>query len=155
LRHSAGIGANAFALPDGTIYMTDDLVKDVRDENEILAVLLHEAGHVARAHSMRLLIENSGISLFFFALTGSADFAGMPVALVTRAYSRNMETEADDFAADRLKEIGLQPNLLAKALEALQKSHKESSEIPAFLASHPLTDDRIKRLNEKSHEKAD
>lgn len=50
------IGANAFALPDGTLVVTDELVELAGDnDDEVLAVLAHELGHIHERHGLRLL----------------------------------------------------------------------------------------------------
>ncbi|MYJ24693.1 MAG: M48 family metallopeptidase, partial [Holophagales bacterium] len=40
------LGANAFALPGGTVVVTDELVELAEHDEEIIAVLAHELGHV-------------------------------------------------------------------------------------------------------------
>ena len=44
-RHAPGLGPNAFVLPNGLVVMTDQLVTLAGDDEELLAVLAHEAGH--------------------------------------------------------------------------------------------------------------
>jgi Zn-dependent protease with chaperone function len=44
---------NAFALPGGTIVVTDEMVAAVGSDDELLAVLDHEIGHVRGRHAMR------------------------------------------------------------------------------------------------------
>ena len=46
LRACGRIGPNAFALPGGAIVVTDDLVKLAQNDQQVLAVLAHEIGHV-------------------------------------------------------------------------------------------------------------
>ena len=41
-RRSRQLGSNAFTLPDGTIILLDDLVKSMKDDRQIVAVLSHE-----------------------------------------------------------------------------------------------------------------
>ena len=48
------IGPNSFALPGGTMVMTDELVKRVdADEGILVGVLGHELGHLRHRHGMR------------------------------------------------------------------------------------------------------
>jgi Peptidase family M48 len=47
-RASPRIGANAFALPGGTIIMTDELVAAAKSDDEIAGVLAHEIAHVIK-----------------------------------------------------------------------------------------------------------
>ena len=47
------VGANAFALPGGTVFVTDQLIALAQSDREILGVLAHETGHVEHRHAMR------------------------------------------------------------------------------------------------------
>lgn len=95
------IGANAFALPDGTMIFTDEIVHLAKNDDELLAVLAHEIGHVKYRHTIRAAIQGSVISFGVAMLTGdlsaaSSLLAGLPVLITTMSYSRNFEREADD-----------------------------------------------------------
>ena len=69
LRRSEVVGANAFALPDGTIVVTDALVHLAENDEELLAVLAHEIGHVVHHHALRSVMQNSAVALLLaFAL---------------------------------------------------------------------------------------
>ncbi|MGI8747490.1 MAG: M48 family metallopeptidase, partial [Deinococcus sp.] len=47
------VGANAFALPGGTVFLTDELVRLARGDAELMGVLAHELGHVEHRHAMQ------------------------------------------------------------------------------------------------------
>ena len=47
------MGLNAAALPNNTIIVTDELVKLNGADEEVLAVLAHEQGHLVQKHSMQ------------------------------------------------------------------------------------------------------
>jgi Zn-dependent protease with chaperone function len=100
-RGGGAIGANAFALPDGTVVFTDEIVHLAKNDDELLAVLAHEIGHVKYRHAMRSAIQGSVISFGVAMLTGDLSaasnlLAGLPVLITTMSYSRNFEREADD-----------------------------------------------------------
>ncbi len=60
-REGGAIGPNAFALPSGTIILTDELVDIAGDDNDmVLAVLAHEIGHVDKKHSLRQIYRAAG-----------------------------------------------------------------------------------------------
>lgn len=141
------IGANAFVLPDGTTYLTDECVEALADENMLFAVLLHEAGHVVYHHSVQSLITTTGIGFLIFTIFGNVDIAAVPALLLSLGYSRENEFEADAFAAELLRKSGLDPVILADALDRMEKSHKaDHSGIPSLLSSHPVTAERRARL---------
>lgn len=156
-RRSADMGANAFALPDGTLVVLDDLVALTQDDNEIDAVLAHELGHVQRRHGVRMLLQSSivGLALSWYIGDFSTLLAGAPTILLQAKYSRDMESEADAYAAQMLQHNGLPTCLLADILGKLEASHqkgahprsKQTENIAAdFLSSHPATRERIRAL---------
>ena len=138
------LGANAFALPDNTIYVTDELVELAGTEEEVMAVIFHEIGHVHFRHSLIQMIQDSSISLIFFVLIGG-DWINLPVLLVGNSYSRDHERAADDFAMAELRARGIESARFAEILEKMSKSNGESSPL-SFLSTHPLTEERSRRL---------
>jgi len=60
---SSPIGANAFALPGGSVIITDKLIK-LANLEQLRAVLYHEIGHVKLNHGLKMIIEQAGVSLF-------------------------------------------------------------------------------------------
>jgi Zn-dependent protease with chaperone function len=151
LTRKSKIGPNAFALPDGTVLVTDALVELAEDREQLLAVLLHESGHVFHRHSLRMLIESSAISLFIFTMVGGLDLTQIPLAILANAYSRAYELEADQFAGQELLKRNLSPVKLAEMLELItkrvgQKSEDQEKGGTDFLSTHPSTSERIIRL---------
>ena len=95
-RKSDLIGPNALALPSGVIVVTDELVLLAEHEEELIAVLAHEIGHVMNRHTLRRLLQNSAAALVIASLTGdvtslTALSAGMPTLLLETKYSRAFE----------------------------------------------------------------
>jgi Zn-dependent protease with chaperone function len=121
-RGSPELGANALALPSGTIVVTDALVQLARDDREILGVLAHEAGHVEARHGMRQVLQASALVLVVGLAVG--DFtslaAAAPTVLLQAKYSRDFEREADTYAADMLRANGIRPAVLADMLERVE-----------------------------------
>lgn len=146
LRRGPGFGANAFALPNGTIYVTDEIVAKLPVDDELLAVLFHEVGHVVNRHGLRTMIEDFGISTINSALSGEVLWTALPNDLLASGYSRNFEREADLFSAMELKKLGLAPRLLAEALRNIEGTQRAQSEVFDPLSSHPSTAERVKWL---------
>lgn len=148
-RSSDVIGANAFALPGGTIVITDDLIELAQSDDEVLAIIAHEIGHIERRHIVRGLIQNSLVAVMVTAVTAdaatlTAAVAGLPVLLVQTEYSREFETEADQFAFALLRDQGLSPAAFADIMERLQELYPDpTAEQLNFLSSHPLMEGRI------------
>jgi predicted Zn-dependent protease len=147
-RASKFIGANAFALPSGIVVMTDDLVRLARRDEEIMAVLAHELGHVRHRHTMRRLLEASATGLIIAAVTGdvasaTSIAAAAPAVLVQTKYSRDNEREADAYSVELLGKAGLSPRYMATILGRLEAKYGGRRRgLPDFLASHPATRER-------------
>lgn len=154
-RSSKAIGANAFALPGGTVVVTDQLIALAGNDQEILAVLAHELGHVSERHPMRQLLQSSvvGLAMTWYLGDVSSLLAAAPTLLLETSYSRDFERSADRYAAGLLSKNRIAPARLADMLEKLEISHlgeKESiaqpSRIARFFSTHPDTGERISEL---------
>lgn len=158
-RSSPRMGPNAFALPDGTIVMLDELVELSSDDNEIVAVLAHERGHIEQRHAMRMVLQSSVVGLVMTWYMGDVStlLATVPAVILQATYSRDMERESDEYAERTLKFNGLSPCLLATALEKLEAAHRsrnekmppqnEAKEVAMdYLSSHPATAERIQQM---------
>jgi len=148
-RDAETLGANAMALPSGAIYMTDQLVGLTTDDRVLMAVIAHEAGHVKRRHGLRQMIQGATVGALITWYFGdfSALGAAAPASLLQAKYSRDLEREADAYAAQVLKMNNLPVSLLADALELIQKSHgpegKDDAGALAYLSTHPATSERL------------
>lgn len=147
-RHGGFIGPNAFALPSGIIVMTDELVELSKNDDELVAVLAHEIGHVRGRHALRHMLQAAGVSSLAFALLGdvssiSGVLAAAP-ALLQAKYSRDFEREADGFAKQWLRENGVAESSFDAILCRISGSHGEERDEEHFdyFASHPSTTER-------------
>ncbi len=148
---------NGLAAPDGQIYLTRGfLQRKARGEvtaEELAAVIAHELGHVALGHVRRRMIDFTGQNAVFVVLSAVLNrflpFVGVWIANLLSAalmarLSRRDEFEADAWAAALLTKagIGTAPQIsLFRKLTHL--AGQPRGEPPAWLMSHPRTDDRI------------
>jgi len=156
-RSSPQMGANALALPGGLVVVTDQFVELVEDEQELAAVLAHEVGHVKGRHILRRIFQNMGSGLIVATLTGdltsvSALAATLPAVMVVTKFSRDMEREADDVAAEYLRSQGLSTEPFVTILGKLQSSHQPQGQggseggVSDYFSTHPGTQERIERM---------
>ena len=155
-RASKRLPPNAFALPGGDIVVFDSLVELGASDDEVVAVLAHEAGHVARRHGLRQMLQTTVVSTVVTVYFGdiSALASGVGALLLESRYSREFEREADDYAADALLAAGKSPELLATMLEKLERGRrgKAAGSAPAadLLATHPDTAERAAALRART-----
>src|SRR5690606_17266999 len=62
-RDGGNLGANALALPDGTIIFTDQLIRLAEHPDELRAILLHEIAHVHHRHGVQGVVRGSLMAL--------------------------------------------------------------------------------------------
>lgn len=147
------IGPNAFALPDGTLVLTDELVELAGADTEaILGVLAHEIGHVDRNHSLRQLYRSIGTAGLIMLLAGDIGSAGEDIltngaALLSLSYSRSDESEADRISVELMARAGHDPAAIARFFALLEDELKVDSDSSIF-SSHPGTADRRRQIDE-------
>jgi Zn-dependent protease with chaperone function len=155
LFRASGFGPNAFALPDGTVVLLDELVALCDHDEQVYAVLGHELGHVHHRHGVRLLLQGSFAGLLAAWWIGdlSGLWASAPAALLQARYSRGFEGEADRYAAELLEANGMPPARLAEALEKLAAAHGRSAGGGEgwidYLSSHPAPRERLAALRDR------
>ncbi len=150
LRKGGRIGANAFALPGGTIIITDELVNMSRRPEELKGIIAHETGHIVMRHSARTVLQNSAVILIISTVVGdvsslSSVISAIPTLLISGKYSRDFEREADNFSLEYMNATGIDPINLVNILERISSSH-EGLNIPDILSTHPSTEERKELL---------
>jgi len=149
-RSSKELGANALALPNGTIILLDDLVTLSSNDDEIFAIVAHEIGHVYHRHALRQLIQDSVLYVGLVFVTGDVTsfttVAGLlPVILMQQHYSKEFEFEADLYAYYLMKKQRIDPKNFVKIVQKIEKSHANvQNDKYYYLNSHPTTKERIK-----------
>lgn len=153
-RGGGRIGANALAIPNNTIVLTDELVELTHNDQELLGVLAHEQGHLDDRHSLQEIMRGLGISLFYMMITGDSSdlIANFPIAMISAKYSQKFELEADQNAIDELKRLGISPQHMANFLQRLEQQHGEqtsNNRLMDIFASHPPTPERVAQIQQQ------
>lgn len=151
---------NGLAAPDGRIFITRGFYRAYQNgeisADELASVIAHELGHVALGHTRKRMIDFSGQNAFRTALAMVLSrfipgiggwIANVLTTLVAARMSRGDEYEADEYAAALLTKAGIgtapQKSLFGK-LEALTQAR--AGAMPAWMMSHPKTEERIKAI---------
>ena len=152
-RDGGFIGPNAFALPDGTLVITDELIELADgDTDMVMGVLAHEIGHVDRNHSLRQIYRAAGTAALIMLIAGDIGTAGEDIltngaALLSLSYSRSAESEADRISVDLMAAAGRDPAAIGRFFAVLQKKLGDGGGT-SMLSTHPGTPERRKAIED-------
>lgn len=144
---------NAFALPNGSLYINTGLLARLQNEAQLATVLAHEGAHFVHRHSFQQSEHVKNVAAFALVVgLAGVPVVGNVVALTSMSgFSREHETEADNIGYQRLLAAGYAASEAPKTFEHLIAEIKalEINE-PFFFASHPKLQDRVDSLTELS-----
>ncbi|WP_415882083.1 M48 family metallopeptidase [Neptuniibacter sp. QD34_54] len=143
--HRAAV-LNAFALPNGSIYINLGMLASLENEAQIASVLAHEGIHFLQKHSAKQRIYNQNSQGWAVAVSMiGIPLAGQLVAMNSMSgYSQEHETEADTLGFERLRKAGYATSEATRAFEILAREVKANDiDEPYFFASHPKLQERI------------
>lgn len=146
-RKGGSIGPNAFALPDGSLVVTDELVELAANDEAVLGVLGHEIAHVEGEHTLRQLYRAAGVAGLIMLIGGDIGSAGEDIltqgsALVAMSYSRKQESQADRRSVELMLAAGRDPTAIVGFFDKLNKLQGDMG-VPAMLSTHPDTEGRM------------
>ncbi|MHC5306221.1 M48 family metallopeptidase [Bartonella sp. LJL80] len=149
------MGPNAFALPDGRVVITDELITFAGDDDAMIAgVLAHEIAHVERQHSLRQIYRAAGMSALIMFVTGDMGELLERIllegnVLLSLSYSRAAEAEADLVGVKLMMDAGYDPEALARFFEQLtakiRKSDEDDNQMSIF-DTHPGDKNRVSAI---------
>jgi predicted Zn-dependent protease len=148
---------NAFASPNGSIYVHTGLMARVENESQLAAILSHEIIHVRNRHtyksyrsyrkkSLAVNIIGAATSLTGFGELGMAAQFIMAISVI--GYSRELEKEADLDGARLMLASSHDAHSMVGAFECLIDTYEVDLDGEPFYGSHPKTRNRIAYLRE-------
>ncbi|MGB9627648.1 MAG: M48 family metalloprotease [Thermodesulfobacteriota bacterium] len=152
---------NAYAIPGGHIFLTTGLIVLAENEHEVAGVISHEISHAQARHVAELIERSKRLNLATLAaivagiLVGGGGKTSEAVTLtalsagqaLTLKYTREMEVDADHQSLNYMTKAGYDPNGLISFLNKIYKiSLTSGPKIPAYLSTHPATENRISLL---------
>jgi metalloprotease len=154
---------NAFATADGSVRVFSGLM-DVMDDNEILAVIGHEIGHVANhdsrdavkaAYKKEALLDAAASQSDKIAAITDSQLGKIGNAMIDSRHSRQQESDADTYSYDFMKRNGYNVNAVESAFNILAKMSEgaDSSFLTRMMSSHP--DSKERADNAKKRAEAD
>ena len=150
---------NAFALPGGFVYITRGMLGHLNSEAELAGVLGHETGHITARHGVKRLQKAKASQLILAGVAIATESEGLVQGssiLLTAAlqtYSRKDEHQADELGGLYAFKAGYDPKKSMEFLKTLKKMDKTTpSAVEVIFRTHPLTEDRIERVEAQSLE---
>ena len=151
---------NAFALPNGSIFVNTGLLALLDDENQLAAVLAHEVTHVSRRHTylQNRSLRKKVLAINIFNAIGTLNPVSGPVGIAVDlistiapimvglsvfGYSREQEKEADLEGLKAATAAGFVPDGMPNSLKALQRDI-EGEQRHSFYSDHPALEERVK-----------
>jgi predicted Zn-dependent protease len=153
---------NAFALPNGNIYVSRGLLVLANSEDELAGVLAHEVVHVAARHTVR----SANVAVATSPLRIATGIAGVGVGILAprvgegimglgetataaflAPYGRSQEREADDIGIELAARAGYDPTGLPRILQTLEREGALNRDGPprqSFFDTHPATPERVR-----------
>jgi len=150
---------NAFALPNGNLYVTRGLIALAKDSSELASVLAHEMSHVIARHAEMREDELQKVALVtrvFTDLGGDPETSALALAkskIKLASFSRAQELEADAIGIriaahagyDAYGAVRFLTSMGRNAeLKAMPAASRMDPGAPDFLSSHPATPERIR-----------
>ncbi len=163
---------NAFAMPDGAVFVHTGLLKQVKNEAQLAAVLGHEIAHATHEHARKKYEKDQWLSLLGgllgpFAQGVAGDLGNLAMGLtmlgIRGDYSRDREAQSDRVGLYYMAQAGYDPREAPRVWSEVAKENKRNeplqraaalangqpfnlSSLPLF-GSHPKARVRVKNLN--------
>ncbi len=164
---------NAFAMPNGKVYIHTGLLSRVENEAQLSMILGHELTHVTNRHALMFNRDAQNKQIWFTALavaagsqqgkanyvtaevlrTTSNIFLGLGLQLAffasVNGFGRDLEREADREGMERMVKAGYDPAEAPRVFALLKDDHGDGSKIENFFfGNHPRLDERIANTQE-------
>ena len=149
---------NAFACGDGSVRVYTGLM-DLMEDNELLAVIGHEIGHVVHKDSknaMKKAYMNSALrdavaSAGSLGAVTSGLFGDLGEAYLNSQHSQKQELSADEYGFEFTVGNGYSPYSMGNALAKLVSQNKQGqTKIQQMFSSHPDSALRSQKMKAKA-----
>ena len=142
---------NAYALPGGFITVYTGLIEAAETPDMVAGVIAHEMAHVLQRHGIKRVANKAGLFIGLGLLIGNTSgLVGLGSTLLDilldSGYSRDLESEADDFGVKAMARAGLEARSLARFFEILRDEYGDLPPLMQWIGSHPDHTTRIESI---------
>jgi predicted Zn-dependent protease len=150
---------NAFAMPNGSIYINTGLLALLEDESQLAAVVAHEVTHVSERHTylQNRSLRKKVLAINIINTIGNWNPIGGPaglaigliatvspfmLAISVLGYSREQEKEADLEGLKAATAAGFAADGMPNSFKVMQKDI-EGEQMNSFYSDHPKLQERV------------
>ena len=154
---------NAFAVPGGYIGLNIGLIILSENEAQLAGVVSHEIAHIKLRHSAEMIASASmsnipmwiGIIAGIFAGNPQASIAALKAGIGLSAQMnvnliRTNEIEADDYGVEIMHKANYDLSEMAGFFDKMENSTGEVSRNLEYLSTHPMYENRIANIQNRS-----
>ena len=154
---------NAFAAPNGYIYVTKGLMGVVESDDELGFVIAHEIGHLEKKHAVirykQAMATAILASIFIIGANSNNNsssndkttltlFTLVMSEIIMKGYSREQEKEADEVALAHLKRTNMDYQTYQTLMgRFIDMRKRRIYSIEKIFSTHPTPEKRIEYLN--------
>jgi predicted Zn-dependent protease len=141
---------NAVATLGGNIFIFQGLIEKMPNENALAMVIAHEIEHVTLRHPIIAMGRGLTVGIALMSIVGVDDSAvaqrlvGSISMLTNLNFSREQERQADTGAFNRLQALYGHTHGAEDLFQVFMSEHADQV-VPAFLSTHPLSEERLER----------
>ncbi|MGZ3690391.1 MAG: M48 family metalloprotease [Pseudobdellovibrio sp.] len=141
---------SAMSAPGGFVIISKGMLKLIKNEDELAAVLAHEIGHISLRHAEKNIKNSNQIALGKNILENIAQnpknkdlqaFSSAIASGLDISYNKDQEMQADAAAVQILKKAGYAPVALKNVLERIPQNED-------IMSKHPRSEARLAKLKE-------
>ncbi len=150
---------NAFATPDGYIFLHRGIIASLNSEGELAGIIGHEIGHVVGRHAKRRnRISRIGLvaGILGSIVTGTGavgNLASTTTDTLASGFGRELELEADSYGGEFLAKAGYNPMSMIDGIQVLKDRElfekSKADAVPRYhglFTTHPKNDKRLHEL---------
>jgi len=146
---------NAFALPDGAIFIHTGLLKQIRTEAQLAAIIGHEIAHVTHEHARDRAEDPKttwgGLAMILGGAIAGGEVGAQAGAIAANAlgnkYGRDSENQADRAGLFYMVQAGYDPREAPKVWREIAKNTKVDPLSNFLHSDHASAQARLKNLN--------